>query len=375
MEYRKTALVLGGGGARGAYEIGVWQALRELGIRIDIVAGSSVGAINGAMIAQEAFDLAVSLWVELETSMVFETDLKNIITNSGLGNNGLKEMLEKYIHEDKIRQSEIEYGLVTVELPKMTPKYLMKSDIPKGRLTDYILASASVFPINRSYEIDKVKYVDGGFTDNLPVGLALDRGATHIIAVDLDVIAIVRKENLKDAEHLKIIRCPWDLGNILIFDKANSKKIMRLGYLDTMKAFQVFEGSLYCFVKGDFDKRSIKSADLAGQIFELDPGIIYKKHIFQLRLKEAVDAHLLKTEQEYPTVSNAFINKLLEGISKAKSTFNSKTLTLIIARSLLETPETKNIFLTKPAIKLLKNEIYAANYMLKEGLIDFHMKK
>ena len=45
----KTALVLSGGGSRGAYEAGVWQALVDLGIKIDIVTGSSVGAINGAM--------------------------------------------------------------------------------------------------------------------------------------------------------------------------------------------------------------------------------------------------------------------------------------------------------------------------------------
>ena len=46
---KKTALVLGGGGSRGAYEAGVWQALTELGIEIDIVTGTSVGAINAAL--------------------------------------------------------------------------------------------------------------------------------------------------------------------------------------------------------------------------------------------------------------------------------------------------------------------------------------
>ena len=49
---KKTALVLSGGGSRGAYEIGVWKALKTLGIQIDMVMGTSVGAINGAMIVQ-----------------------------------------------------------------------------------------------------------------------------------------------------------------------------------------------------------------------------------------------------------------------------------------------------------------------------------
>ena len=69
---KKTALVLGGGGSRGAYEIGVWQALKALGIKIDMVYGTSVGAINAAMVAQGDLDLTAELWKELETDMVFD---------------------------------------------------------------------------------------------------------------------------------------------------------------------------------------------------------------------------------------------------------------------------------------------------------------
>ena len=68
----KTALVLGGGGSRGAYEIGVCKALEELEIEIDMVFGTSVGAINGAMIAQGDLALAEKLWLELSTDMVFD---------------------------------------------------------------------------------------------------------------------------------------------------------------------------------------------------------------------------------------------------------------------------------------------------------------
>ena len=145
MGNRKTALVLGGGGSRGAYEIGVWQALNELGVRIDIVTGTSVGAINGAMIVQDSFDLALSLWKEVDTSKVFDLDIKNVIANSGIGIDKLKSLLQQHIDEAAIRKSPIDYGLVTVELPSMTPKFLMKSEIPKGMLVDYILASSSLF--------------------------------------------------------------------------------------------------------------------------------------------------------------------------------------------------------------------------------------
>ena len=370
MEDRKTALVLGGGGSRGAYEIGVWQAVRELGIPIDMVTGSSVGAINGAIIAQDSFDLAVSLWKEIDTPMVFDVDLKDILSNSGkIGSNKLKGLLQQYIDETAVRNSSTDYGLVTVEFPSMTPKFLMKNQIPEGKLIDYILASSTLFPAMKGYEINSLKYVDGGFSDNIPVGLALDHGATHVIAVNLDAVGVVRRKRMNDADFLRIIQSPWDLGNFLIFDKINSKKIIRLGYLDTLKAFEIYDGTYFCLVKGEFDRRSLQGANTAGIIFELNPEIIYKKYIYNLSLKNAVDTHIAATEKEVQTFSNSLKGKILESFIKAKATLNQKTITIMIARSLIETSDGNNIFLSKPAMKLLRDEILAANYLVKESLI------
>ena len=75
MDDFKTALVLGGGGSRGAYEIGVWQALREMDIDIHIVTGTSIGAINGAAIAQGDYDMAVRMWNNIETSKVIDVPI------------------------------------------------------------------------------------------------------------------------------------------------------------------------------------------------------------------------------------------------------------------------------------------------------------
>ncbi|MEL7654731.1 MAG: patatin-like phospholipase family protein, partial [Bacillota bacterium] len=241
--------------------------------------------------------------------------------------------------------------------------------IPQGKLIDYLLASSTLFPAMKGYEINSLKYIDGGFSDNLPVGLAVDHGATHVIAVDLDVVGILPKKRLNDADFLRIIQCPWDLGNFLIFDKLNSKKIMRLGYLDTLKAFEIYDGNHFSLAKGEFDKRSLQGADSAGIIFELDPEIIYKKYIYNLTLKNALDAQISATEKEMKAYSNSIKSKILESFIKAKSTLNQKTLTLIIARSLKESSDASNIFLSKPAMKLLRDEILAANYIIKEGLI------
>lgn len=68
---KKTALVLGGGGSKGAYEMGVWKALVEMDIPFQIVCGTSIGAINGAMVAQGSYVDAQKLWDTVETNQVF----------------------------------------------------------------------------------------------------------------------------------------------------------------------------------------------------------------------------------------------------------------------------------------------------------------
>lgn len=127
MNERKIALVLSGGGSRGAYQCGVWQALSELGIKIDIVVGVSVGAINGAMVVQGDVVKTTNLWREMATDMVFDVDAdaqiqdfaKEFVVNRGAGSTGMQKMMREYIDEDVVRDSPIEYGLLTVEFPAM----------------------------------------------------------------------------------------------------------------------------------------------------------------------------------------------------------------------------------------------------------------
>ena len=66
-----TAVVLGSGGNRGSYEIGVWKALRELNIHYDIVTGSSIGSINAALMATDDFDTALNMWENINEDDVF----------------------------------------------------------------------------------------------------------------------------------------------------------------------------------------------------------------------------------------------------------------------------------------------------------------
>lgn len=288
MRNGKTALVLGGGGSKGAYEIGVWQALNELGIQIDIVTGTSIGAVNGALVAQNEFDTAKRIWNEIEESTITQLTEKN----------ELRKILKEHLKEEEIRSSSTKYGIVTVEFPRFKSHCMFVEDIPKGKLIDYIMASAACFPITKTYEIDDKKFVDGGYSDNVPVEMALEKGAQNVIAVDLDSIGIVRKEALKETEVLRRICCEWDLGSFLEFNPKNTKRIIRLGYLDTMKEFNVFAGKKYTFIKGEFAKRGLAEADAVADFFELNPTIIYSKEILDKKIIEAIELEKSKTWKE-----------------------------------------------------------------------------
>ena len=374
----KIALVLSGGGSRGAYEAGVWQALTELGIDIDIVTGASVGAINGAMVCQGDLDLTVSLWREIETHMIFDVPkdsqpidyAKEIIINGGAGVSGLKELLEKYIDEEKIRRSPVEYGLVIVERSNLKPHYFFKKDIPKGRLVDYILASSSVFPAIHPYEIDGVEYIDGGYADVLPIGLALKKNPAKVIAVKLNAIGILRYDAIRKTRHLKTIESAWNLGSTLVFDPRNSRWIMQLGYLDTMKAFKILDGKYFTFAKRDFSKWDLMLADACAHILGLDPTIIYSKASFIPRIAQAVEDSRKEVDEAFEAFKKIKIRHVhvAEVIQDIKSLTSPRAMCLIIAENLKERG-LDSMYMSRTALTLIPEQVNAARFLVKNNLI------
>lgn len=264
-------VVLGGGGAKGGYEIGVWKALRELDIQIEAIAGTSVGALNGAIITQGDYETAYNLWTSLSIEDVINIEremaavednkkryksmletIKKSLLSGGLDVTPLKSMLLQIIDEDKIRNSSIDFGMVTFSLTDLKPVRLFKKDIPKGQLVDYLLASAC-FPAFKKYEIDNKKFIDGGIYDNVPISLMIDRGIKNIIAVDVSGPGLIRKVDTKGVD-ITYIKNSEDLGGVLDFNSERSKNNIELGYLDTLKAFKKLKGSKYYLIPdGDFE--------------------------------------------------------------------------------------------------------------------------
>ena len=259
----KRALVLSGGGAKGAYQIGVYKALKKLNIKVDIITGTSIGSINGAALAAGEYRKLKKFWLKTETSKIFNYDFnkienlpkvaKEMITNKGLKFDKAEDILDNVINERRVRRSKIDYGLVTVNLKTRVPKMLTKKEIPEGKLLSYIIASSTCFPAVETKEIDGEHYIDGGYYDNLPINLAIEMGADEIIAVDLASVGVKVKKFEKDVKVDYIKTSNKKLFSIN-FDPEFSRESMLMGYNDTMKHFNRLDGSTYTFKNKSLEK-------------------------------------------------------------------------------------------------------------------------
>ena len=259
------ALVLGGGGAKGSYEVGVWKALNKLNMKFDIVTGVSIGSINGAFYAANEYKKCLKMWRTITTNDLFDVaigsklskeDLQSLVkqmSTGGISFANAEKFLKKNINEEKVRKSKINYGLVTVSLTNKKPRFLTKEQIPYGKLVDYICASSICYPFVHTQDINDESFIDGGFYDGIPINLAIDMGATEIVAVDLSVLAINKKPKDKNVK-VDVIKMKDKTPLTLTFTKEYADKNIKYGYNDTMKHFNKLDGNKYTFKKNDLDK-------------------------------------------------------------------------------------------------------------------------
>ena len=260
---RTRGLVLAGGGARGSYQVGVWRALAELGWRPEIITGTSVGCLNGAMFALDLYETARDMWLSIRSQDVLDlpeegarlselnTFLRQTVAAGGMDVTPLEEIVDRVLDEDALRASPVRFGLVTVEKRGLRPRELALEEIPKGKAKDYMLASAACFPAIRARKIDGVEYLDGGYADNMPTALAQRMGAEELVCVDLEGVGITRPN--RTGLPTILIRSHWDLGEILRFSPEMAARNIQLGYYDTLRAFGRVRGCAYAVAREDSD--------------------------------------------------------------------------------------------------------------------------
>ena len=257
----RKALVLAGGGARGSYQVGVWRALTELGWNPQLITGTSVGSLNGAMFALDLYETARDMWTSIRSQDVMELPeetwnltelhqfLRDVVRAGGMDVTPLEEIVERVLDEDALRASPIRFGLVTVEKRGLKPRELPLEEIPKGKVKDYLLASAACFPALRAKQIDGVQFLDGGYRDNMPTGLAQKMGAEELVCVDLEGVGITLPN--RTGLPTTMVRSYWELGDILHFDPDTARRNIELGYYDTLRAFGRLRGCAYAVAKNE----------------------------------------------------------------------------------------------------------------------------
>jgi len=255
------ALVFEGGGAKGSYQVGACKAIIEKGIPISAVTGTSIGSLNGAMIAQGDFEKLYEIWYDISPSKVLGIDdsfherikklniqnlfyafdkTKEILENKGFNTVLIKKIIEDNVDEEKLRKSKVDFGLVTLSLSDGKPLELFKEEIPKGKIHEYLMASAN-FPAFKQEKIDGKVLVDGGFYNNFPIELLVRKGFTDIIAPRIYGIGRVKKFSEKNL-NITYISPSEELGATLDFSNKIARRNLEMGYFDAKRVFDKLKG-------------------------------------------------------------------------------------------------------------------------------------
>ena len=262
---KEYGLVLEGGGAKGAYQIGVWKALREAGVKIKGVAGTSVGGLNGAMICMGDLDKAIEVWENLTYSQIMDIDdevaerlvkgamptkesvsaLLGFVKNRGMDVTPLKELIADIIDPRAIQASPMDFYVTTFNLDEMREEQINMKEVDEDLLENYLLATSYMAPVFKVEKLRGTFYMDGGAAYNIPVSVLLDAGYKDLIVVRIYGVGITKKVEIAEDVSILEIAPRTDLGGILEFDGERSKKNIMKGYLDGLRAIYRLEGLLY----------------------------------------------------------------------------------------------------------------------------------
>jgi NTE family protein len=217
----ETAFVLGGGGAWGAYEVGMLRALLEAGIEPDIIIGTSVGAINGSAFAadpgMDCVDRLEKVWTELDSGGVFEGSLFSrlgtaIKSRTHLfSNDTLRKLLADELGDARIEELPLPFQCVAASIERAAEHWFTE-----GPVIDAVLASCAVPGLLPPVEIDGETYLDGGLVDSVPLGRAVHLGARQIFILHAGLVE----------KPLTAPKQPWEVASV-VFEIARRHRLSR----------------------------------------------------------------------------------------------------------------------------------------------------
>lgn len=205
-----TAFVLGGGGVLGAAEVGMLQALLERDITPDLVLGTSIGALNGAMIARDptlaAIERMADLWTTAAESrdLVGDKPLRTVRRAMSTGTHiysarPLQLRLIEEFGQLTFEELEVNFQVCAAHIESATEHWFST-----GQVVPAIMASAAVPGLLPPAQIDGQHYLDGGIVNSIPVGRAVALGASEIYVLQVGRID----------RPLAVPKRPWEVARV-----------------------------------------------------------------------------------------------------------------------------------------------------------------
>lgn len=319
---KEYGIVLEGGGAKGAYQIGAWKALKEAGIKIKGVAGTSVGALNGAFICMDELERAEEIWKTITYSKVLDveddlidslkslnvkslnfgevlSDAKRIFQEKGLDITPLRKLIAETVDEDKIRKSPCQFYATTFSVTDRKELNVDVKTAPPGTIGDVLLASA-YFPGFKNEKLGGKTYMDGGSVNNVPVDVLTDRGYKDIIVIRIYGIGVDKARRLELPADVTVhkIAPSRNLGGILEFDEKRARKNMLLGYYDAKRYLYGLAGNRYYI-----DMPNSEGYYFDKMMSELELIKVYLEPLMSKRDLEKLSGYRPFTEKIFPAMA------------------------------------------------------------------------
>ena len=264
----KIGIALPSGGFLGSYTIGQLLYLRDIGINIedfDSIIGTSVGAINLVSLLSNGLDNTLELWSNIKAEDIYDGDLSNtrceelnkildnmFVSGNSIGNlaliirgfaggsvsnEPLKRLLIEKVNFEKVLNSNIEVGMVTLNLSKLKTVVATNKNglLTKDTLVDYAMMSSSCYPVFPIYKYNGEKYIDGGYLDsNNGKYLFSEFNCDKAIILDL-----LDNSSKFEADN-KVVYCcqSQDLGSFLDTNQETIQRNIKLGYEDMKNAMK-----------------------------------------------------------------------------------------------------------------------------------------
>lgn len=345
------AVALEGGGARGAYQIGAWKAMNEVGIKYNAVSGCSVGALNGAMMVMQDLPLAEKLWLDMNFSRVMDVDdnlmdnilkgkifkldyrhigdsIKKVLSDRGFDVTPLRNLIKEFVDYQKLQSSSIDFYISTYSVTDKTGLELKADTLSPDQLSDMLLASA-YFPAFKHEPLGGKNYTDGGAFNVLPISSLIEAGHKDIIVLRLYGMGIEKKVKIpKDTEFFTVAPNK-SLGNMLDFSKDSCQDNFKLGYYDAKRTLYGLYGEKY------YIDRTMTEADAYRLLSRIAKSSFAQKEGGKISLRRLHEKYIPKIGRELSSKGD-YYDLLIDLFETAADKFNIDEFEILTDREFIE---------------------------------------